>query len=139
MDRACASSCPFIREKFALVPYAYENPRPAVTVEACIFTMHGDDLAVLLIRRDAQPYRGLWSLPGGLVEENESLERAARRELVEGTGLSGVGLEQLAAFGDPGRDPRGHSISIIFLTFIHAQAALVNAGDDASKAAWHPL
>ena len=123
----------------AFVPYTYEYPRPAVTVDSCIFTMHGDDLAVLLIKRKGQPFRGLWALPGGFVDKNESLEKAALRELVEETGLAGVGVEQLAAFGDPGRDPRGHTVSIAFFTFIHAEAAIVHAGDDAAEAGWHPL
>jgi 8-oxo-dGTP diphosphatase len=121
------------------VAFTYEFPRPSVTVDACIFTMRADDLAVLLIRRKSNPFKGLWALPGGFVDKNEALERAAARELEEETGLSGVALEQLAAFGDPGRDPRGHTVSIAFLTFVHAEAALVRAGDDASEAAWHPL
>src|SRR5262252_3158541 len=84
------------------VPFTYEFPRPAVTVDACIFTMRADDLAVLLIRRNSNPFKGLWALPGGFVDKNESLERAAARELEEETGITGVALEQLAAFGDPG-------------------------------------
>jgi len=121
------------------VSYTYEYPRPSVTVDACIFTMHGDDLAVLLIKRKGQPFKGHWALPGGFVEKNEALEKAAARELAEETGLTGVAFEQLAAFGDPGRDPRGHTVSIVFFTFIHAEAAIVHAGDDAAEAAWHPL
>jgi 8-oxo-dGTP diphosphatase len=121
------------------VPYTYEYPPPAVTVDACIFTMHGDDLAVLLIKRKGQPFGGLWALPGGFVDKNESLEKAALREVVEETGLAGVGFEQLAAFGDPDRDPRGHTVSIVFFSFIHAEAAIVHAGDDSSEAGWHPL
>jgi ADP-ribose pyrophosphatase YjhB (NUDIX family) len=121
------------------VPFSYEHPRPAVTVDACVFTMRADDLAVLLIRRKSNPFKGLWAIPGGFVDKNETLEHAAARELGEETGLSGVALEQLAAFGDPGRDPRGHTVSVAFFTFAHAEAALVRAGDDASEAAWHPL
>jgi 8-oxo-dGTP diphosphatase len=121
------------------VPFTYEFPRPSVTVDACIFTMREGDLAVLLIRRKKAPFKGLWALPGGFVDKNEGLERAAARELEEETGLSGLALEQLAAFGDPGRDPRGHTVSVAFLTFVHAEAALVRAGDDADEAAWHPL
>lgn len=121
------------------MPFTYEYPRPAVTVDTCIFSMRADNLAVLLIRRRGQPYKGYWALPGGFVEKNEGLERAAARELEEETGLTGLALEQLAAFGDPGRDPRGHTVSIVFFTFVHTEAAVVRAGDDASDAAWHPL
>jgi 8-oxo-dGTP diphosphatase len=121
------------------VPFTYEFPRPSVTVDAVVFTMREGDLAVLLIRRKSNPFKGHWALPGGFVDKNESLDRAAARELEEETGLSGLALEQLAAFGDPGRDPRGHTVSIAFFTFVHAEAALVRAGDDASEAAWHPM
>jgi 8-oxo-dGTP diphosphatase len=121
------------------VSYEYEFPRPAVTVDMCVFTMRADDLAVLLIKRKAQPFKGLWALPGGFVDKNESLEKAAARELTEETGLAGVAMEQLAAFGDPGRDPRGHTVSVGFYAFVHAEAAPVRAGDDAADAGWHTL
>jgi len=121
------------------VAYTYEFPRPAVTVDGCVFTMRADDLAVLLIRRNGQPFKGFWALPGGFVDKSESLEKAAARELQEETGISGLGFEQLAAFGDPGRDPRGHTVSVVFFTFVHAEGALVRAGDDAADAAWHSL
>jgi 8-oxo-dGTP diphosphatase len=118
------------------VPFTYPYPRPAVTCDAVVFTMRADDLAVLLIRRRDEPFKGRWALPGGFVNDNESLERAVARELSEETGISGVRLEQLGAFGDPGRDPRGHTITIAYLTFLVAEAAIV-AGDDAAAAEWH--
>jgi 8-oxo-dGTP diphosphatase len=93
---------------------------------------------VLLIRRREEPFKGRWALPGGFVNENESLERAAARELYEETGLSGVRLEQLGAFGDPGRDPRGHTVTVAFVTFRATETA-INPGDDAIEAEWQPL
>lgn len=119
--------------------FTYDYPRPAVTVDIVIFSMRAEDLAVLLVKRGKAPYEGHWALPGGFVEKDEALEKAAARELAEETGLTGVPFEQLAAFGDPGRDPRGHTVSVAFLTFIVAESALVVAGDDAAEAAWHPL
>jgi 8-oxo-dGTP diphosphatase len=98
--------------------------------------MRADDLAVLLIRRKDEPFRGLWALPGGFVNENESLDRAAARELAEETGLTGTRLEQLGAFGDPGRDPRGHTVTIAWVTFLVTEAA-ITPGDDAAAAEWH--
>jgi 8-oxo-dGTP diphosphatase len=118
------------------VPFTYRYPRPAVTCDAVVFTMRADDLAVLLIKRKDEPFKGRWALPGGFVNENESLERAAARELAEETGITGVRLEQLGAFGDPGRDPRGHTVTIAWVTFIVAEAA-ITAGDDAAEAEWH--
>lgn len=116
--------------------FTYRHPRPAVTCDVVVFTMRADDLAVLLIKRKEDPFKGMWALPGGFVNENESLERAAARELAEETGITGVRLEQIGAFGDPGRDPRGHTITIAWVTFIVAEAA-VTAGDDAAEAEWH--
>jgi 8-oxo-dGTP diphosphatase len=109
-----------------------------VTCDVVVFTIRGDDLAVLLVKRRDEPFRGAWALPGGFVDENESLERAAVRELSEETGLAGVRMEQLGAFGDPGRDPRGHVITIAWVTFLVAEAA-IHAGDDAAAAEWHPF
>ena len=118
------------------VPFSYAYPRPAVTCDVVVFTMRSDDLAVLLIQRKDEPFKGRWALPGGFVNENESLERAAARELSEETGLSGARLEQIGAFGDPGRDPRGHTVTIAWMTFFVAEPA-VTAGDDAAAAEWH--
>ncbi|MBX3186163.1 MAG: NUDIX hydrolase [Labilithrix sp.] len=120
------------------MPFTYPYPRPSVTCDVVAFTMRGDDLAVLLIRRKEEPFRGCWALPGGFVNENESLERAAARELYEETGLSGVRLEQLGAFGDPGRDPRGHTVTVAYVTFRVAEPSL-SPGDDAVEAAWKPM
>ena len=118
------------------MPFTYPYPRPSVTCDAVVFTMRADDLALLLIQRKDEPFKGLWALPGGFVNENESLERAAARELNEETGLSGVKLEQIGAFGDPGRDPRGHTVTVAWLTFLVAEAK-IKAGDDAIAAEWH--
>ncbi|HEY8078118.1 MAG TPA: NUDIX domain-containing protein [Labilithrix sp.] len=120
------------------MPYTYPFPRPAVTCDVVVFTIRGDDLVVLLVKRKDDPYKGAWALPGGFVDENEPLDRAALRELQEETGVSGVRLEQLGAFGDPGRDPRGHTVTVAWVTFLVAEAAIL-AGDDAAEAQWHPF
>jgi len=120
------------------VPYTYEYPRPSVTVDTVLFTIRAGELAVLMIRRGGPPFKGHWALPGGFVEENESLERAASRELQEETGVVQTALEQLGAFGDPGRDPRGHTVSVAFYAFLVATTRPV-AADDAADAQWVPL
>jgi 8-oxo-dGTP diphosphatase len=119
--------------------YEYEYPRPAVTVDVVVFTMRAGDLAVLLIKRKNAPFKGHWALPGGYVGEDEGLEQAAARELEEETGMTNARIEQLAAFGDPGRDPRGHTVSIAYYTFVPVETVKVRAGDDAAEVAWHPL
>lgn len=116
--------------------HTYDYPRPAVTADAIVFSLRADDLAVLLIRRKKAPHKGKFAIPGGFVDENESLLKAAERELLEETGVSDVTFEQLGAYGDPGRDPRGHTVSVAFYTFIVAEAHTVKAGDDASAAVW---
>jgi len=125
-------------EMTARVPFTYAYPRPSVTADVVAFTMRGDDLAVLLIKRKSDPFKGSWALPGGFVDENESLERAAARELHEETGLSGLKLEQLGAFGDPGRDPRGHTVTVAFVAFRVAEPS-ITPGDDAVDAQWQSL
>lgn len=117
------------------MPFTYEFPRPAVTVDTALFAMRAEDLAVLLVQRKNPPFRGAWALPGGFVDRDEALERAAARELQEETGVTGVRLEQLGAFGDPGRDPRGHCITVAFYSFVVADTQPV-AADDAADAAW---
>jgi 8-oxo-dGTP diphosphatase len=118
--------------------HCYEYPRPAVTADiACMFEDDGG-LRILLIQRAHDPFAGRWALPGGFVDENEALDAAAHRELKEETGLEGVEVEQFGAYGDPGRDPRGHTVTIAFLARLDTQAQVAGA-DDASDARWFPV
>lgn len=121
------------------MPITYEHPRPAVTVDAVVFATGGGATSVLLIRRGKPPFEGKWALPGGFVEMDETLARSAARELAEETGLTGVDLEQLHAFGDPGRDPRGRTVSIAHWGVIEGPAPHVRGDDDAAEARWHDV
>jgi len=96
-------------------------------------------LAVLLVQRGKEPFAGHWAFPGGYLDMDEPLEACAARELSEETGLCGIPLAQLAAFGEPGRDPRGRTITVAFWTLIDSTRAQVTAGDDAAHASWHPV
>jgi 8-oxo-dGTP diphosphatase len=119
--------------------YCYDHPRPALTVDIVLLHRPLDKRAgveVLLIKRAREPFKGCWAFPGGFVDKDESLEDAAARELEEETGLSGLRLEQVRAFGDPGRDPRGHTVSVVFACVLEDRA-LVSAADDAAEAGWH--
>jgi 8-oxo-dGTP diphosphatase len=118
--------------------YTYDYPRPAVTVDVVVLT-RGDNPRVLLIRRKHDPFAGKWALPGGFVEIDEPLEAAARRELEEETGVPAETLEQLHTFGDPGRDPRGRTITVVYLTRVDAAKVQPRAGDDAAEIGWHSL
>ena len=115
--------------------YTYPFPRPAVTVDIIIFRLRNDKAEVLLIERGNDPYKGMWALPGGFVDEHETLEHAAARELKEETGLENILLTQMHTFGNPGRDPRGHTVSVVYVGYLTHDATAV-AGDDAAKAAW---
>src|SRR5262245_31520994 len=100
-------------------PYCYAYPRPAVTVDLVAFALFGTDLRVLLIRRAKEPFTGHWALPGGFIDIDEPIEAAARRELREETGLDVNGpIELIGVFGDPGRDPRGRTISLAHATVV---------------------
>ncbi len=113
-----------------------EYPRPMVTVDVVIFTLRENDLQVLLIRRRNPPFAGMWAIPGGFVDIDESLETAALRELEEETGVRDVYLEQFHTFGDPGRDPRGRTITVAYLALVRANQVQPRAGDDAAEAGW---
>lgn len=112
----------------------------AVTVDLVVLTVREDVLTVLLIRRGLDPFKDRWALPGGFVREAEGLLDAAQRELVEETGISSIGghLEQLATYGDPGRDPRGRVVSIAYLALV-PEPSSPTAGTDATEADWIPL
>lgn len=118
------------------MPHTYEYPRPAVTVDCVVFGLDDGELKVLLIERDLEPFRGQWALPGGFVREDEDLERAARRELREETGLHDVFLEQLYTFGAVGRDPRCRVISVAYYALVNLAEHQVHAATDARRAAW---
>jgi 8-oxo-dGTP diphosphatase len=118
--------------------YCYQYPRPAVTVDVVIVT-GAVKPQVLLIRRKQDPFAGMWAIPGGFVDMDEPLEAAARRELREETGVEPDRLEQLHTFGDPGRDPRGRTISVVYLAQVDVNRVKPQAGDDAAEVGWHDL
>jgi 8-oxo-dGTP diphosphatase len=114
-----------------------------VTVDIAVFTVGGGAtdarLEVLLIQRDAEPFRGAWALPGGFVHEHEDLPAAAARELLEETGLRDVFLEQVGAVGLPGRDPRGHVVTIVHVALVPADRHRLTAAGDARAARWYDV
>lgn len=115
-------------------------PPFAVTVDLAVFTIRDGTLMLLLVRRKEHPYRGFWALPGGFVRADESAEDAARRELAEETGAGTFTghLEQLAAYSEPGRDPRMRVVSIAHVALAPGLPDPA-AGGDAAEARWHPV
>lgn len=116
--------------------YTYEYPHPAVTTDIVIFTIRQDELKVLLIKRALPPHQGMWALPGGFVNLDESLEEGARRELQEETGVSDVFLEQLYTFGALDRDPRERVITVAYYALIPSDEIDIQAGTDAEGVSW---
>ena len=96
--------------------------RLSVTVDVVIFSLVDGDLKVLLIKRKYPPFQSVWAIPGGFVQEEESLETAAERKLAEETGVKDVYIEQLYTFGAPHRDPRTRVITIAYFALVPADA-----------------
>ncbi|GGB15754.1 NUDIX hydrolase [Puia dinghuensis] len=92
--------------------------RMLVAVDCIIFGFDGTDIKLLLIQRGLKPEKGKWSLMGGFLQENESLEQAANRVLKKLTGLEGVYMEQMKAYGEPLRDPVERVLSIAYFALI---------------------
>ena len=97
--------------------------RVALAVDVACFALREDGLELLLVRRGAEPFAGLWALPGGVVGADEPLDAAAARVLAERTGVWGAYLEQLYTFGEPGRDPRGRTVSVAYYALLPGEPA----------------
>ncbi|CAM1353315.1 NUDIX domain-containing protein [Tenacibaculum ascidiaceicola] len=110
-----------------------------VAVDAVVFGYQQKELSVLLIKRGIEPFKGAWALPGGLVLENESLEHAVERELLEETGVTIDYLEQLYTFGTPKRDPRNRVISVTYFGLVSPNHFKISANTDAAEVQWFPI
>lgn len=118
----------------------HEYPSIGYSTDLVILTIIRGELSVLLIRRGNHPYKDHWALPGGFVNEYESGEEAARRELIEETGVNidKAHLEQLKTYSDPRRDPRMRVISTAYIALL-PNIEEPTAGDDASEARFFPV
>ncbi len=113
-----------------------EYDKPSVTVDITIFTIHEGELKILLVKRDVEPFKNKWAIPGGFVKPKEDLEEAAKRELEEETGVKDVYLEQLYTFGNPKRDPRGRVITVTYIALVNSEKLRLRASTDVSEAQW---
>jgi 8-oxo-dGTP diphosphatase len=108
-----------------------------VAVDAVVFGYTSKEgLSILLIKRDIEPFKNTWALPGGLIKDDESIEEAVERELKEETGVSINYLEQLYSFGKPDRDPRNRVISVTYYGLVKPKEFELKASTDANDAKW---
>ena len=94
--------------------YYSSNPKLYVGIDCIIFGFNEGELNLLLLKRNFEPAMGEWSLMGGFVQEDESVDDAAKRVLNELTGLEDVYMEQVQAFGAIDRDPGERVVSIVY-------------------------
>lgn len=113
--------------------YTYEYPKASNTVDAIIISQKEKKL--LLIKRLNQPFKDFWALPGGFIEMEETILESVKREVLEETSLTNLKFKEFGFYGDPGRDPRGRTISMIYYAYCD-QPELAIANDDAKALAW---
>jgi 8-oxo-dGTP diphosphatase len=102
----------------------YKNP--TLTSDGIVLV----DGKLVLVKRGREPGKGMYALPGGFVELGERVEECAMREVLEETGLATEVLDLVGVYSDPGRDPRGHLVSVVF--FLRRVGGELRAGDDAA-------
>jgi 8-oxo-dGTP diphosphatase len=112
--------------------------RILAAVDCIIFGFDGEELKLLLIQRGFEPEKGKWSLMGGFVQPDETFEQAGSRILKQLTGLDGVYMEQLHAFGDPRRDPAERTVSIAYFALIDINKYMKQINED-YHAEWFPV
>lgn len=113
-----------------------ETKTHEITVDTVILTIKNNALQALLIRRDREPFKDKWAIPGGYVRMSENLEQAAVRVLKEKTDVDNVYLEQLYTFGDPLRHPDSRVITCAYFALVRYEDVKVVASDDV---AWYPI
>ncbi|MDF1576175.1 MAG: NUDIX hydrolase, partial [Bacteroidales bacterium] len=118
--------------------YRYDYPRPSLTVDIAVLRL--EELPeILLIQRKDPPFRQMWALPGGFMEMEETLKEAARRELMEETGIRAGELIRFDTYDKPGRDPRGRTITQVFIMIWNSKMGHPKAGSDAAGLRWFGL
>lgn len=114
---------------------------PLTSVDVAIFSIIDQELQVLLVKRAQHPAKGQWALPGGFIDLklDGSLKDTAKRKLAAKTGVRTPYLEQVACFGDKNRDPRGWSVTIVYMALISAENMQLNKSASEEDVRWHPF
>ena len=116
---------------------AYQNP--ALTADIVVFGYTRGQLSVLLLNRKEQPFINEWTLPGGFVALNHTLQQTCQRVLRDKLGMDSLYLEQVYTFDQPGRDPRGHVVSVAYYSLVNPNDLHVAAGTMANDVRWFPV
>lgn len=117
--------------------HTYKNP--ALAVDLVVFGYHGQSLSVLLLNRKDAPFQDDWTLPGGFLQMEETLQQVCNRIMRTKIGIENLYLEQLYAFDAPQRDPRGRVISVAHYALINPERFEIVAGKMANDVQWFPL
>lgn len=112
---------------------------PRVAVDAVLFTIADRELKTLLVKIKKGPFLDRWAFPGGLVQVEESLDDAARRELHEKTGVQDLYLEQLYTFGDARRDPVAHTVAVAYFALVPYFDHALQHGEKYADVGWFPV
>ncbi len=112
---------------------------PALAVDTLIFTIREEKLMVLLIEIGNGPYKDKWALPGGIVQIDETLDKAAKNVLKKKAGIEGVYMEQLYAFSGLKRDVRGRVVSVAYFALVDSDELNLKTMDYYSDIAWHDV
>lgn len=107
-----------------------------ITVDIVILTIKDDALQVLLVKRNNEPFKDKWAIPGGYVRMSENLDEAAMRVLKERTNVDNIYLEQLYTFGDPLRHPVSRVITCAYFALIRSEDFDVVTTSDLK---WHKV
>ncbi len=112
-----------------------------VTTSVVLLDIYDAIPMVLLVKRKNEPFKNMWSIPGGFLEEDEELEECAARELREETAVNIPPhiLRQTFTIGTKNRDPRGRIITVVYTTLVDSFAYSLCAGDDAIDVGWYHL
>jgi 8-oxo-dGTP diphosphatase len=114
--------------------HTYQNP--ALAVDLVVFGYMANELSVLLLNRNEEPFKGGWTLPGAFLQMEERFSDTCSRILQTKLGMDRLYLEQLYSFDEPGRDPRGRAISVTYYALVNPAKLEIAAGKMANDVKW---
>jgi 8-oxo-dGTP diphosphatase len=117
--------------------FTYEYPRPSYAADVIVLYPGNNGMEILLIKRGNYPFKDFYAIPGGFIDMDENSHHAALRELEEETSIKAESIYFFDFKDNPGRDPRGRTLTKIYITMVDSKEA--KAGDDAKEVRWFNL